>query len=287
MKGFAKMLVAVSASFLSMTCQACVSTSTHDVVRHEAAVPPSEGMTLSTRGGSTASVHVGVQPASQSVHVFSGDPRRFSGTPNQGSDLPVFELTGEPADFEISSGYVPLSTLGLSWTNNEALTTIAAERSRQALTLPSEVGQNIAAEIAIAVPKESTGLDFDLGVAPRVTVRDEGELISRRVGGEVRIGPNLGLNSSLEQPKGWYIFAGADGEALIWDAEIDGFTPSFGGMSLSDKVTVGDLQAGLSIQRAGGELSLSYIHREVRYSDRNGSIETKEDFAGVSFTMRR
>lgn len=286
MKGFTKMLVAVSASVLSMSCQACVSTTPHDTVRHEAAVPPTAGMTLSTRG-STRSQHVGPQSLAQSVHIVSGSPRRFSGTPIQSNTLPVFELTGQPADFEISSRYVPASTLGLSWTSNEALTAIAAERSRKSLSLPSAAEQNIAAEIAFSVPKESTGLDFDLGLAPRIAMRDDGEIISRRVGGEVRIGRNLNITNSLEQPKGWYIFAGADGEALIWDAAVDGFTPSFGGMSLSDKITVGDLQAGVSVQRAGGELSLSYIHREVRYSDRNGSIETKEDFAGISFTMRR
>ena len=58
-------------------------------------------------------------------------------------------------------------------------------------------------------------------------------------------------------------------------------------MSLTDQVTVGDLQAGVSVQRSGGELSLSYIRREVKYSDRNVSISETEDFAGVSFTMRR
>lgn len=286
MKDFTKMLVAVSASVLSMTCQACVSTSPHDAVRSEAAVPPTAGMTLSTQSA-IRSQQVGPQSVTQSVHIVSGDPRRFSGTPIRSNTMPVFELTGQPADFEISSRFIAPSTLGLSWTGNEALVSIAAERSRKSLSLPSAAEQGIAAEIAFSVPRESTGLDFDLGLAPRITMRDDGELISRRVGGEVRIGRNLNITNSLEQPKGWYIFAGADGEALIWDTGVDGFTPSFGQMSLSDKITVGDLQAGVSVQRGGGELSFSYIHREVRYSDRNGSIETKEDFAGVSFTMRR
>jgi len=58
-------------------------------------------------------------------------------------------------------------------------------------------------------------------------------------------------------------------------------------MALTDQVTVGDLQAGISIQRSGGQLSLSYIRREVKYQDRNGSFSENEDFAGVSFTMRR
>ena len=100
-------------------------------------------------------------------------------------------------------------------------------------------------------------------------------------------GQDFDLLDRNGQPQGWYVFAGADGEALVWDADANGFRPSLGDMSLTDQVTVGDLQAGVSVQRGGGELSLSYIRREVKYSDRNVSISETEDFAGVSFTMRR
>ncbi|MEO1568397.1 MAG: hypothetical protein AAFR94_04155, partial [Pseudomonadota bacterium] len=60
-----------------------------------------------------------------------------------------------------------------------------------------------------------------------------------------------------------------------------------GAMALRDKVTVGDVQAGVALHRGLGELSLSYIHREIEWSDRNGGASTNEDFAGISFTMRR
>ena len=63
--------------------------------------------------------------------------------------------------------------------------------------------------------------------------------------------------------------------------------PRLDDMALTDQVTVGDMQAGISIQRGGGELSLSYIRREVKYKDRNGGFSENEDFAGISFTMRR
>jgi hypothetical protein len=132
-----------------------------------------------------------------------------------------------------------------------------------------------------------TGLNFDVGVAPRIAVREEGELLSQRVGGEVRIGRDFDILGKDGQPTGWYIFAGADGEALVWDAGNTSFAPNLNDMSLTDQVTVGDMQAGVSVHRAGGELSLSYIRREVKYEDRNGSISDTEDFAGVSFTMRR
>ncbi len=147
--------------------------------------------------------------------------------------------------------------------------------------------KDIAAEVAFSAPREMTGLKFDVGVAPRIAVREDGEMLTQRFGGEVRIGQDFNLLDSNGQPQGWYLFAGADGEALIWDADRNGFTPQLDDMALTDQVTVGDLQAGVSIQRGGGQLSLSYIRREVKYRDRNGGFSENEDFAGISFTMRR
>ena len=58
-------------------------------------------------------------------------------------------------------------------------------------------------------------------------------------------------------------------------------------MALRDQVTVGDMQAGVSFTRGDGQLSLSYIRREVEYKERGIRGEETEDFAGVSFTLRR
>ena len=166
---------------------------------------------------------------------------------------------------------------------------MTAERSAAKALNPAlaKVEKDIAAEVAFSAPKEMTGLKFDVGVAPRIAVREVGEVLTQRFGGEVRIGQDFDLLDSNGQPQGWYLFAGADGEALVWDADRNGFTPQLNNMSLTDQVTVGDLQAGVSIQRGGGQLSLSYIRREVKYRDRNGGFSENEDFAGVSFTMRR
>ena len=282
------MVLAVTTAVITMTCQGCVS-SPHEQVRSEPAAPPSLGMKLATptafRGGMI------VQPVmpSPSVHVFDSRSSRFSGVPVDKASATVARLlVHEPANFEVSAPQLNIpNNTRVDWAGSEALVSVAAERSRRALSRPGEVEKNIAAEIAISAPREATGLNFEVGVAPRLTVREEGEILTRRVGGEVRIGQNFDLLDRNGQPQGWYIFAGADGEALVWDADESGFRPSLGDMSLTDQITVGDLQAGVSIQRGGGELSLSYIRREVKYSDRNVSISETEDFAGVSFTMRR
>lgn len=282
------MFAALSATALTLACQGCATTtSPHAAVSGEKIVPPSVAMTLAVPRASVSSTTGARQPSATSVHTLSVNGNRFAGqrvaVPGV---LPAFDITGRPADFEVSNSFNPRSTMGLEWTGNEPLTTLAAERNARAWVEPSDAGRDIAAEIAIAAPKETTGLNLDVGVAPRFSVVENGDLTSRRVGGEVRMGTSLGIISNkLKTPEGWYIFAGADGEALVWDAQ--GITPNFNDMALTDKITVGDLQAGVSVQRAGGELSLSYIHRNVKYADRNGSIETKEDFAGLSFTMRR
>ena len=39
-------------------------------------------------------------------------------------------------------------------------------------------------------------------------------MLAQRFGGEVRIGQNIDILDRNGQPQGWYIFAGADGEAL-------------------------------------------------------------------------
>ncbi|MCB9963119.1 MAG: DUF2219 family protein [Hyphomonas sp.] len=281
------MVLVVASTVLTMACQGCVATP-HEQAVSGPAVPPTVGMMMASPGSTAAPKDA---RADISVHVVDGLPNRFSGTPlGLGSEIAARAFAGTPADF--SSGAMIATSIDapdLTWSGTSALTAVAAERSRISAIRPdaSKVEKNIAAEVAFAAPREKTGLDFEVGVAPRIAVRETGELLTKRVGGEVRIGRDFDLLDSDGQPQGWYVFAGADGEALVWDAARSGFAPRLGDMALTDQVTVGDLQAGISIQRSGGQLSLSYIRREVKYQDRNGSFSENEDFAGVSFTMRR
>ena len=285
------MVVAIASAVLTMACQGCVAVSPHDQMRIEPAVPPTVGMMMVAPGTSPVVTPITQDPNKISVHVADGLPTRFSGTPlGLGSEMATMAFAGTPADF--SSGSLvatPADKPELGWSGAGALTAVTAERSAAAALNPAlaKVEKDIAAEIAFSAPSEVTGLKFDVGVAPRIAVREDGEVLTQRLGGEVRIGQDFDLLDSNGQPQGWYLFAGADGEALIWDADRNGFTPQLNDMALTDQVTVGDMQAGISIQRGGGQLSLSYIRREVKYRDRNGGFSENEDFAGVSFTMRR
>ncbi len=162
------------------------------------------------------------------------------------------------------------------------------ERRRRTANIANPVRsvRDFDAEMEFSASTEQTGLGFDVGVVPRVSVKEDGEFAQRSFGGEIRIGQNFDQRGKDVDAKSWYLFAAADGEALVYEPD-DGrsFTNS---MALRDQVTVGDMQAGVSFTRGAGQLSLSYIHREVEYNERGlRGQQASEDFAGVSFTIRR
>lgn len=166
------------------------------------------------------------------------------------------------------------------------MTDLAANRVEASFSPVPREQKQIRAELALSAPASQTGLGFDVGIAPRVAITRDGPFASRRFGGEVRIGQNFDKRGKEGPESGWYLFAGADGEALVWEPDQSGGVAS-GDMALRDKVTVGDIQAGVSIQRGLGQISFSYIRREVEYHERNMGASENEDFAGVSFTIKR
>ncbi len=203
----------------------------------------------------------------------------------------VFATAPAPSPFSLAgSGLsgVPQSDTSFGWSASAALASVAAEVAMSRYGQPDPEYTDMSFGMSIAATGVQTGLAFDVGLAPRLAFRESGELRGRRLGGELRLGQGLGLADSGKSPEGWYVFVGADGEALVWDADMERLgVNSFSDMQMTDQLTVGDLQAGVSIQRAGGELSLSYIRREIEFSDRNRSLSDSEDFAGITFTMRR
>ncbi|MEE9381598.1 MAG: hypothetical protein V3V03_09340 [Hyphomonadaceae bacterium] len=193
----------------------------------------------------------------------------------------------EEADlFSVAITTGPVVQNGLEWSGNPALVGFAVEREAARL-LPSHlVEKDFSAEFAFAARDEFTGFGFDVGVAPRVSYYEEGAFKTRRFGGEVRIGQNFDERGTGARSNSWYVFAGSDGEALIWDTGENGFA-NVNAVKLRDQVTVGDIQAGFSVQRGPGQFSLSYIRREVSHTERGvGTFSTDEDFAGLSFTLR-
>lgn len=170
--------------------------------------------------------------------------------------------------------------------SSETLARAAGERAQNDLSaIPRQV-RKLTAEMSLSAPAERTGLGLDVGLAPRVSYSRDGDFATRRVGGEVRIGQNFDKRGESDGAAGWYLFAGGDGEALVWEpGEANNLVPSQ--MALRDKVTVGDMQAGVTFQQGPGQVSFSYIQREVEYRERNLGGSDSEQFAGVTFTIRK
>ena len=287
------MMIALASSLASLACQGCVSSDMAGHAYSEAATEPSLGMTLAMPGLIGAGpLNAPSEEASAALAAAAAAPgpvRTSLTSPN--APVSVIAISGPPPAFSLTgSGTAGVSVVdaNLAWSNSPALSRVAADIATRRAGRPVEVTQDMSLGLSIAAPASRTGLAFDVGLAPRLAIRDEGDLTSQRFGGEVRFGQGLNLVNNNGQPEGWYLFVGADGEALVWDnsASLPSLSDVFD-VQVTDQVTVGDLQAGLSIQRAGGELSLSYIRREMKFDDRNRSLKDTEDFAGITFTMRR
>ncbi len=274
-----------SGSFFSLLCQACASVS-------GAPAEPLQIVQAAPESAPVARLGLGdtVATRSQAQLQIITPGLSFSGVPIDVAARLATQLSESTAanyaDMTATDLLVTDNS-SLNWSGAEPLVALAAGQAGASFTEGAFEARSMTAEFSISTPAEVAGLDFDVGVAPRISVSRDGDLSSRRVGGEVRVGQGLdSFKSDGKAPKGWYMFAGADGEALIWDTQGK-LTSNFGDVSLRDHVTVGDMQAGVSVHRGGGELSFSYIRREVKYDDRNRSMETTEDFAGISFTMKR
>jgi hypothetical protein len=298
MQGRIRMLTLATTTALSLLCQGCAHKAVAVNVQTFAAPTPnapiSAGMQLAsgqpatTQATRTVSAsltafhhHAEAHPGAIPVPKLSG----LSGEPaNLMSDVSQ-SWQGERTQPQPRDVFVGLNALRMSRT--AALETLSADLAASRLASDFAGERRLAGEMAFTADARATGLPLDLGFAPRAEIASEGNVRSSRIGAEVRFGEGLDERGESSSARSWYVFAGADGEALCWDVGDRGL--SFDdSVRLRDQVTVGDIQAGVSFLAGGGQLSLSYIRREVEYSDRSEMRgQENEDFAGVSFSLRR
>ena len=169
-----------------------------------------------------------------------------------------------------------------------ALTAIRGQLGAQRLSYGTLGQERYEARLNLAAPSSVTGLNFDLGFVPSLSYAQEGDFSVRRVGAEFRLGQDIDQRGNYGDLPGWYLFAGADGEAVIFNNN----TASNGlglinGLQLRDQVTVGDIQAGLNVRRYGTNIAFNYIRREVEYELNSETLRRDEDFGGITFTWRR
>lgn len=260
------MIIASATMVAAMACQTCVHAQVNSGPQIDDAVILAASRALGERSQTRVNL------------VYSGSFARTETTRHFGYQIPKDTDLKFSAE---SSNALRADRLYAS----SIMTDVAAERAGASLSPVPREQRSLTAELALSAPAERTGLGFDAGIAPRVAITRDGQFASRRFGGEVRIGQNFDKRGESTDSS-WYLFAGADGEALVWEPNQEGRVAA-GDMALRDKVTVGDAQVGVSIQRGLGQLSFSYIRREVEYRERNLGATENEDFAGVSFTIKR
>lgn len=177
-----------------------------------------------------------------------------------------------------------------SWSSNSVLTIVNGRLNAQRLSGPNYSREAVNAELSFSAPSEFTGLSFDIGVVPRASLASEGDFSVRRIGAEFRLGQDIDQRGNNLGLPSWYIFAGADGEAVIFNNNTGQLGLNLGvvdGLQLRDQVTVGDIQAGLNVRHFGTNFAFSYIRREVEYELGADRTQRDEDFGGITLSWRR
>lgn len=174
------------------------------------------------------------------------------------------------------------------WSSSPGLRALRGQLGAQRLAYGTLGQQRYDAEISFAAPREATGLRFDIGLVPSASYAQEGDFSVRRVGAEFRLGQDIDQRGNNAGLPSWYFFAGADGEALIFNnSAASGGLGLVNGLQLRDQVTVGDIQAGLNLHFYGTDFAVNYIRREVEYELNFETIQRNEDFGGLTLAWRR
>jgi len=200
----------------------------------------------------------------------------------------VSPFNGTPAPNSLLTGFRTDILDVDGWSASPGLRALRGQLGAQRLSFGTLGQQRYDAEFSFAAPREATGLNFDIGLVPSASYAQEGDFSVRRVGAEFRLGQDIDQRGNSYGLPSWYFFAGADGEAVIFNnIAAGGGLGLVNGLQLRDQVTVGDIQAGLNIRRYGTNFSVNYIRREVEYELNSETIQRNEDFGGVTLAWRR
>jgi len=219
MKGKGLMIIIAASSVAALACQGCATGSTASEDAGVSAVAPiSEGIKLAAAEPlgtpSVSDIDIAEDDLPHNTRLPALNTLFTAVVPSgglPGSDEPAITLS---VMANTAEAVLPTT----EWSKSEAVELIAARQNADSLVLPTfgDEDKDFSAEFALDAPSEVTGFGFDLGVVPRLAYREEGELKRRSFGGEVRIGQNFDKRGE-EAPNSWYIFAGADGEALTYE----------------------------------------------------------------------
>ena len=241
-------------------------------------LPPS----VSIEDAKNTLVEYGVQlpPTHSATTVYDASAPAFASTsPLNVARVPSTELSGFRFDILAVDG----------WSASPGLRALRGQLGAQRLAFGTLGQARYDATFSFAAPRERTGLNFDIGVVPSASYAQEGDFSVRRVGAEFRLGQDIDQRGNNEGLPSWYFFAGADGEAVIFNNSTAGSGLGLvNGLQLRDQVTVGDIQAGINIRQYGTNFAFNYVRREVEYDlNSTETIRRNEDFGGITLTWRR
>lgn len=184
-----------------------------------------------------------------------------------------------------SGGYLTVSVL-----DNERPNWITAALSPEGVDMPAflfsadrERSRSVALRYEGRFDSFGGTDGLDVGVIPRagVSLGDRGS--ATEFGATVRLGQYL--DQGEDARTGWWFFAGADRQAVIYEPGQRFDLRSV--LTLQPYAMVGDAQAGIAMRVYGADLSFAYVRRETNWSMPTQSWEEVEDFAAFSLTIRR
>ncbi|OLF71042.1 hypothetical protein AWH62_13350 [Maricaulis sp. W15] len=146
-----------------------------------------------------------------------------------------------------------------------------------------ERAPTIAVAYERAFETTGSGQELDVSFTPRAAVSVGPDGSATSAGAEVRVGQYLRQDNLAESPA-WYVFAGADRRALMYDpgAGID-FQNA---MYFTQREVIGDAQAGIAVRMGKADLSLAYVRREYRHVAGVRSFDETEEFGAVTVNWR-
>ena len=145
-------------------------------------------------------------------------------------------------------------------------------------------------------PNPGTGIDFD--VLPSVAAGVGTLRNFAQVGFQVRVGQGLDSDFGTARIRvglsgadaytptrefAWYLFAGANGRALAWDATLDG-NPFRYGPHVSRQPFVGEVEAGFAVIYKGVRLTYTHVAQTQSFhGQRSGWFQFGSIAAGIRF----
>ncbi|MHA6287524.1 lipid A-modifier LpxR family protein [Maricaulis sp. CAU 1757] len=187
--------------------------------------------------------------------------------------------SGAASNFDLGdAGTVKVAVVNVDDTaSNRLFSPYGDERSPLVLD-PARNDTAVAVAYERRFETRSSTEDLDVSITPRAAFAHGPEGSTARAGAEVRVGRYRGRASPV-RPR-WYVFAGADRRALMYDPR-EGANLRHA-MVLSDRLVVGDAQAGVAVRLGEVDLSLAYVRREYKHVAGVTSFDETEQFGAVS-----